>query len=115
MLVSSIPNAFVASQVKSAESVRSVCLILRSERTPFGSISSRIVYLQENTIKNKLQQTLSLWRKAMNMKCDSLYCIYIDTPRRRRQHENIKSTKIQIGFNDEDVSLLEYAGMSTDI
>ena len=51
MLVSSIPNAFVASQVKSAESVRSVCLILRSDKTPFGSISSRIVYLQGNTIK----------------------------------------------------------------
>jgi hypothetical protein len=56
MLVSSIPNAFVASQVKSAESVRSVCLMLRSDRTPFGSISSRIVYLHRNIIKKNLQQ-----------------------------------------------------------
>jgi hypothetical protein len=56
ILVSSIPNAFVASQVKSAESVRSVCLMLRSDRTPFGSISSRIVYLHKNIINKKLQQ-----------------------------------------------------------
>jgi hypothetical protein len=31
-------------------------LMLRSDRTPFGSISSRIVYLHKNIIKNKLQQ-----------------------------------------------------------
>ena len=45
MLVSSLPNALVATQVKSAESVRSSLLTLRSERTPVGRISSRIVYL----------------------------------------------------------------------
>lgn len=48
MLVSSLPNALVATQVKRAESVRSELFILRSERTPLGRISSRIVYLKES-------------------------------------------------------------------
>lgn len=45
MLVSSLPNAFVARQVKRAESERSVRLMLKSLSTPLGRISSRIVYL----------------------------------------------------------------------
>lgn len=48
ILVSSLPNAFVATQVKRAESVLSVLFILKSDNTPFGSISSRIVYLINN-------------------------------------------------------------------
>lgn len=44
MLVSSLPNALVATQVKSAESERSVRLMLKSESTPWGKISSLIVY-----------------------------------------------------------------------
>ena len=45
MLVSSLPKALVATQVNKAESVRSSFLILKSDRTPVGKISSRIVYL----------------------------------------------------------------------
>ena len=44
MLVSSDPNAFVATQVKSAVSVRSARLTLRSLRTPFDKMSSLMVY-----------------------------------------------------------------------
>ena len=45
MLVSSLPNALVATQEKRAESVRSSFLMLRSDSTPVGKISSRMVYL----------------------------------------------------------------------
>lgn len=45
MLVSSLPKALVATQVNRAESVRSSFLILKSDSTPVGRISSRIVYL----------------------------------------------------------------------
>lgn len=44
MLVSSLPKALVATQVKMAESDLSVLLILKSDKTPFGKISSLIVY-----------------------------------------------------------------------
>ena len=47
MLVSSLPNALVATQVNSAESLRSSFLILKSDNTPVGRISSRMVYLQQ--------------------------------------------------------------------
>ena len=47
MLVSSLPNALVATQVNSAESLRSSFLMLKSDNTPVGRISSRIVYLQQ--------------------------------------------------------------------
>ena len=40
MLVSSLPNALVATQVKRAVSVRSVRFMLMVERTPSCSISS---------------------------------------------------------------------------
>lgn len=44
MLVSSLPKALVATQVNMAESDLSVRLILKSDKTPFGKISSLIVY-----------------------------------------------------------------------
>ena len=50
MLVSSLPKELVATQVKRAESSRSTDLILKSDRTPFGNISSRIVYLHLNEL-----------------------------------------------------------------
>lgn len=43
MLVSSLPNALVATQVNRAESLLSVLLMLRSDSTPLAKISSRIV------------------------------------------------------------------------
>lgn len=43
ILVSSLPKALVATQVKRAESLLSVLLMLRSDSTPFANISSRIV------------------------------------------------------------------------
>ena len=42
MLVSSLPKALVATQVKRAESARSVLLMLIVERTPSVTISSLI-------------------------------------------------------------------------
>ena len=45
--MSSLPNALVATQVNSAESLRSSFLILKSDNTPVGRISSRMVYLQQ--------------------------------------------------------------------
>lgn len=47
MLVSSLPKALVATQVKSAESPLSVALILKSDKTPLGKISSWMVYLRQ--------------------------------------------------------------------
>lgn len=44
ILVSSEPNALVATHVKRALSERSVRLMLKSETTPPGRISSLIVY-----------------------------------------------------------------------
>jgi hypothetical protein len=52
MLESSLPNALVATQENRAESERSVLLMLKSERTPLGKISSRIVYLDQRAITN---------------------------------------------------------------
>lgn len=45
IVVSSEPKELVATHVNSAESVRSVLLMLRSDSTPFAKISSLIVYL----------------------------------------------------------------------
>lgn len=46
MLVSSLPNALVATQVKRAESALSDLLMLIVDRTPSVTISSRTVYLK---------------------------------------------------------------------
>ena len=56
MLVSSLPNALVATQVKRAESALSDLLILIVDRTPSVTISSRTVYLKVIKFlkKNKL-------------------------------------------------------------
>ena len=43
--MSSLPKALVATQVKRAESARSSLLMLRSESTPVGRLSPRMVYL----------------------------------------------------------------------
>lgn len=69
ILVSSLPNAFVATHVKRAESVLSVLFILKSDNTPFGNISSRIVYLVNNESLSRLvtHQILALF---INMKYD---------------------------------------------
>lgn len=53
MLVSSLPKAFVATQVKRAESLRSSFLMLKSDSTPVGRISSRMVYLQKADQKHE--------------------------------------------------------------
>ena len=60
MLVSSLPNALVATQVKRAESALSDLLMLIVDRTPSVTISSRTVYLKVIKISPTFKKNIDL-------------------------------------------------------
>ena len=73
MLESSLPKALVATQLNRAESERSVLLMLRSDKTPLGKISSRIVYLKFTMTKlnYELKKTQFMWVTACKLEINN--------------------------------------------
>ena len=80
MLVSSDPNAFVATHVKRAVSVRSDRFTLRSLTTPLLRISSRIVYLGSALGSNRFPSRLH--KIPMGFSPLASHCKMAGSPRR---------------------------------
>lgn len=81
MLVSSLPKAFVATHVNNAESPRSVLLILKSERTPLGKISSLMVYLLSADLGSR-RLLLMFQRMPIGFSPRASHCNTAGSPRR---------------------------------
>lgn len=65
MLVSSDPKELVATQVNKAESPLSDRFMLKSDKTPLGRISSRIVYLKKKNEIHLFNGILFLGRSTI--------------------------------------------------